>query len=619
MIYCSIDGKRAFPSLASELKIVIENPAMRDKSSYTYDISFPLNIAANAQCFTHLDNISVSVKKREYADCRLICDNRILFSGKGIVTGATKSEVKLQIIEEVYSSIPALFKDVYIDKVSYPAVNSRFKQMEFEDGKTNFEGGDNKILSFTDARPELESTRFLGEEGKYTFVTTLPGDASSDSVEDLVNVVCSIFDEDKWPMYHLAVQPNLLYVLKHLLESQGFTCDLSELAVEPWISMYVCSSVITLNIAEALPHWTAKKFIEEIEKLFNISFKWDGTKVVAKRHWKEDETNFISISPEEEFERNYDEDGQEYEETSNLTYNLSDIHDPMETVKREVIEKYGIKKFTTYADMTAAVANMTDKEKKTSFFATDREPYLYYWHEKTEEDDSNELREIGLFRPLYRDLTADNEKTLNIVPVAIEEDSIPLHPILLYLSWQSSYRKATDCSLAIPHPVIMPYDKTGDLISVQDVIEDDSPMEDSEAETPIEIMFVGKLNTASREISGVYINYPQTYIYNGTAIINLGLTHKFAYNLVRTASLALNSCTGITCIGGLHVSQQGIDSSSGYNKNEEFIVKFISEKVPSINCIFLIRNKKYLAKNLEVQLNENGFSKEITGHFYELK
>lgn len=622
MIKCYINGNEVFPSLKNGLKMVIENPNMRDKSSYTYDITFPMDILENVKCFSGISRASVTVRNRTFEDCRLMSNDKLLFQGRGIVSMVNNEEVKLQIVQEEKSNIPSVFSSSYIDLLQYPAVNSRFKQAVFDYGGDTFAGDEHGLIDFTDAKSELQANRFLGEKGKYTFIMTLKGDATGEDIEDFVNVCCSTEDCDVWPMYHLAVQPNLMYVLRRVLASLGYTADLSAIDTEPWQDLYVCSCNVTLSIAEALPHWTCKKFLEEIEKLFNISFEWNTGYVRAVKLWEREASQTVEIETEDEFERNYDEEGQAYADTSNLTYNLSDTHDPKDTVSREAVQKYGVRRYPSMAALEAALQTMTEKEKKTSFFAISERPELYYFHEATEESDTDCLKPMGIFRPLFRDIDSDSTTDLNIVPVAIENEEIPFRPWLKNMpSYEHSVRYyMLECLRAVfPYPVTQPKEIHDYYVSVQDVVEDGSDIDDDEDTSQMDVMLVGSNHAVdvllSKLISGVYFYTSWTE----TVIVPKGINDDYMFRLgVKTASLSLNSCSTMICMGDNHVTQLQIDQASTFNKNEELITKFLSDDVPPVSRVFVIANKRYIAKQLEIQVNEDGVAHEITGHFYEL-
>ncbi len=621
MIECVINGHKTYPSVNNGLKIVIENPAMRQKSSYTYDISFPLSIPANAKFFTHVNMINVSVKTREYEDCRLIVNNKVLFSGKGLVVSVSSAEVKLQIVEEVKSSLPEALSRIFIDSIPYKATDPKYFQAIFDyDREGSFDGDEHGLVEWYDAKPELQQKGFLGERGFYTFIRALKGSATGNSIEDFVNVVCLMRagHVDEWPLYNLAVQPNFLYVLRHCLEHAGYQPDLSTLEVEPWTDLYVCSTVRSLYIGAGLPHWTIAKLVEETEKLFNVSFKFEGNKVTVKKIWDSEPSSIVVLDYEEEFERTYDEEGTEYEDTSNLAYQLADTHEPTDNISREVLNKFGVKEYASESLMRSAVSRMNAKEKTTSFFSCPEYPYIFYYHVAEEEGDASELRPVGVFRPLYRDFSSDNEKPLNITPVGTETDNMQI-PLLTLIGKDDvgrfRYYYTDNASVRMAYPVANEFEVHEEWITVQDVVEDGSSMEDEEDEIPMELMFVGPMATKAEEVNVGYM-YSAKII---TAIINLGVPSDFLYKLgVKMASLALNSCRNLKCIGDFHVTRTQIDKSTGFNSHEETIFKFVSTVTPAIGSIFLIGNKRYIAKQLELQLREDGLSKEITGHFYAL-
>lgn len=623
MIKCYINGNEVFPSLKNGLKMVIENPNMRDKSSYTYDITFPMDILENVKCFSGISRASVTVRNRTFEDCRLMANDKLLFQGKGIVSMVNNEEVKLQIVQEEKSNIPSVFSSSYIDLLEYPAVNSRYKQAVFDDGGSSFDGDGHGLIDWTDVKTELQENRFLGEQGKYTFIMTLKGDATGEDIEDFVNVCCCNDEGYAWPLYHLAVQPNLMYVLRQVLASAGYSADLSAIDCEPWNDLYICSCNITLDIAEALPHWTCKKFLEEIEKLFNISFEWNTGYVRAVKLWEREASQTVEIETEDEFERNYDEEGQAYADTSNLTYNLGDTHDPKDTVSREAVQKYGVRRYPSMAALEAALQTMTEKEKKTSFFAISERPELYYFHESTEESDTDCLKPTGLFRPMFRDLDSDSTTDLNITPVAIENEDSPFWPILRNYpggGHDPRFYMINVYRAVFQYPVTQPKEIHDDYVSVQDVVEEGSGIDDDEDTSQMDIMFVSPLNTADVPviIDHQVAPYGQ-YSSMQTVTVPKAKTDDHLFRTgEKNASLALNGCTTMICMGDNHVTQLQIDQASAFNKNEELITKFLSDDVPPVSRVFVIANKRYIAKQLEIQVNEDGVAHEITGHFYEL-
>ena len=98
MIYCVLDGDRVYPSLSSNIKITRENPELKDKGSYTLDVTFPMSLYENQVKFRHLNRIDVRLSKNNYKSATLYVDRVAVISGIGVITSVSNKEVKLQIM-----------------------------------------------------------------------------------------------------------------------------------------------------------------------------------------------------------------------------------------------------------------------------------------------------------------------------------------------------------------------------------------------------------------------------------------------------------------------------------------------------------------------------------------
>ena len=98
MICCELDGYKVYPNLSSSIKITMENPDLKDKGSFSLDITVPLSVYENQMVFRHLNRIDVSFKKNNYEKATLYVDHVAVISGVGVVTSVSNTEVKLQIM-----------------------------------------------------------------------------------------------------------------------------------------------------------------------------------------------------------------------------------------------------------------------------------------------------------------------------------------------------------------------------------------------------------------------------------------------------------------------------------------------------------------------------------------
>ena len=71
MIYCLIDGMKAYPSTGSNIKLTLENPFIKSSGDHTMQVSFPLDIPENRVVFGNINRLDVSKSKTVYEDCSL--------------------------------------------------------------------------------------------------------------------------------------------------------------------------------------------------------------------------------------------------------------------------------------------------------------------------------------------------------------------------------------------------------------------------------------------------------------------------------------------------------------------------------------------------------------------
>ena len=223
MIYCVVDGDRVYPSLSQNIKITLENPELKDKGSYTLDVTFPMSIYENQVKFRHLNRIDVSLQKNDYKSATLYVDHLAIISGIGVVTSVSNKEVKLQIMnansEFKYASG---FDKRYIDDM-YKWWNSPgLLGGKYLPGNPPVISGTSFFSLFwptmIDYDKAIESQRHVGDAsiGIYTPIY--------DEVNDrIINEIA--VSGSKLIMIHQQCQPNLLYMMKSVLATMGYTAD----------------------------------------------------------------------------------------------------------------------------------------------------------------------------------------------------------------------------------------------------------------------------------------------------------------------------------------------------------------------------------------------------------
>lgn len=644
MIVCTIDGKVGVPSSSEEIKVTFENQYIRDSGSYTYDISFPMSIHENQVLFGNVQRMDVKKTLPDYEDCKLYVDNILVMSGKATVTNITNETVKLQLVGgKSRIKYNAKFESHYIDEIDYPRVvvtkgldregYESISRINFNGTWTLYRAGEPLMVDFTDYN-------FVGQPGVAAF-NPINDEHNENTLNN--NIVWTAIlqsfrvDGNVWPkgervvMYNLAVQPFLMYVIKKVMEYEGYKLIRNDFDVEPWNRILIANAMNTVNIKEALPHWKVYTFLEEVRKLFNASIVFDElTKTVEILSTNELGTNdIVSYECSDEYTCEYDEDGLSNLATSNIEYDFdsSANHDWRDCISQSVQKQFETKEYNTYEELVAAYKDMKQRERRTHIFQVGNRYYISAMvPDKNSDPDSEEVHEeltqCGFFNPIIRDMESDDFVSLKISPVAIvkrrkqnaQKDFWTktfigkfgdLQPNKwVYVPSVPNEKQASLDSMEI--------DDEGDYYTaVQDAMEgmseETAATEDSD--TPMPIMFQSQKvwNLASNRS----VAYNEKLFENETLKARIPKTFtapgmNWMTNLEpAVASLSLSNISGVT--GNLKI-----------DKHNLVTYDLITEDIPDPSKLYLLRNKKYVCAKIEVYIRQGKISNMKKGYFYEV-
>lgn len=622
MIQCIIDGKVGYPDTNNKIKVTYENQYIKDSGSYTYQINFPMSILANKALFKNVDRFDVRKDLPDYEDCRLLVDNRLIISGKGTIMGITNESVKLQIIGgKSRIKYNSKMTSHYLDEIDYPDTGINTSSINF--GIWFFQIKLEGVMEI-----DLSNTEVVGVKGKYAFNPIY--DESNDIIANNVLVLQGkkgLQTIQKAYMYDVAIQPYLFYILKYVLELEGFTLRRNDFDKDPWNRLVICSARKGTDIKLALPHWSVYTFIEEIRKLFNASFIFDEVNKTVDIISTNELTANSSVSYEclDEFSVEHDEDGLKNLATSNVEYAFADSsnRDYRDVIPVQVQKKFPIKEYPYLGALLDDAENMTQKERMTTIFKIPEEYVLFVMEENDKGQEVETLTHGGFFNPLVRDEDSDEYEELKISPVAMvrterwrEEDN----------KWLKSV-DVQDKNLKIVIPSMM-NDKEADLdsmtfddeegeyyISVQDAMQDTDMIADNgeDDDEKMQVMFQsdtcynykqGMIEYPSRDGEG---DYPAHRYPTGFTDYRM---FRWFHSFRETASLSLNALPHRDTIGE-YASDIKID------RHNLICIKFITDDIPDPTSIFVFHNKKYICQKVEMEVNEYGIDKVKTGYFYE--
>ena len=520
MIECIINGVVTYPDTSNKIKVTYENPYVKDSGSYTYEISFPLAVDRNKQCFGHVERLDVNKQQPSYEDCKLFVDNLLIISGKGTVKSITNDILKLQIVSGASRiKYNAKMEKEYIDEIDYDATvigqgldksqNGPFINL---DPDTNLGMRYNAIfIDLTEAKhvgsdkfvlmPIYDETNSIIANNIVTMNYNFPDGVHSDGTPKYKTVCLS-------QMFNLAPQPYLIYILNKVLEYEGFTVVRNDFNVEPWNRLVIANTRKSGRLRDCLPHWSVYNLIEEFRKLFNASFVFDAltttVSVIAQNELLSNDV--IEYECEDEFTTDYDEEGLKNLVTSNLEYELADSANRSwrESISQSVRKSFPIVNYANFAELLAAADSMSKKERQTKIFHDLKTQKYYVWGDFEVSEDSEEtqesIKQVGYFSPIVRDMNSEESIKLKISPVAMYykrkkyeegEDN----------AWKGSQDLLRDCMVFIPSASNdkemgledMNEDEFGEYyVSVVDAMQGtDADSTSTDDDTVMQVMFIG--------------------------------------------------------------------------------------------------------------------------------
>lgn len=628
MITCVINGMAAYPAASQSIKLTYANQYVTDDGEYSYDINFPMSIMDNRRVFHNVSRFDVSKVTQKFNDCKLYVSGRLILSGVGTIISVTEAEIKLQIVggKSRIKYNDRMTKH-YIDEIATFGTADK-------PGYTVDKGwsqGFKNLQKINDIyRLDEDKSKFLGVEGKWCFVPVR--DETNDMIANFVGV-------DKTKQFigynapfvmNLAVQPNLMYIFRKVVEYEGYKLKRNDFDCKPWNLLYIASAYKTRELRKALPHWSSYTFIEEFRKLFNATIVFDDIRKTCSVINASELTtaDSVEIEPLDEYTTDYDEDGSfSTSSTANLEYNLGDSanRDNYEVISKKVFENFEIVHSTGTWDpqnqFKGTTQSWSEKQKRQTIIECYGSYYIYVENE----DGSKTWQLAGVWSPLIRDSSSDDYVDINISPAAQVVEDINFKTAVI--GEDNYYEKR--CLLSIPNDK-EPDSKECDVdddgysyTSVQDAIDDESTLDKSEDDQecmniffiiPGEVQDDNKFSwvRAKSRWPKFKTDYRINKEYCGSTEGGFGgngggtFKEKYPYSL----SICTKSTNDVVTLGCLHDNGLKMD-----NKNC-LQVKFKSEVIPDPSNTYIIHNKKYVCEKIELEVKDDQIEPIFVGYFY---
>lgn len=638
MIHCTIDGKVGYPTTTDKIKVTYENQYINDSGSYTYDISFPMTIHENRMLFHNIHRFDVKKKTAAFEECRLYVDNRLVMSGKGTVISISDTVVKLQIVGgKSRIKYNSNFENHYIDEIPFPAVHLN-RGIDTEGyAKLGMQTVDmSKYSRFI--MIDLRKGCYVGEEGVAAFnpifdeTNNVMSNFPAKLQYSKLIVGGKAFPTDKAYTYMInaAVQPYLFYVLRKVLEYEGYTITANGLDKDPWNRLVIASARRSCNIGDALPHWTVYKFLEEVRKLFNASFVFNEVKKTVEIRCTSElyGNDTVCYDALDEYSCEYDEDGLQNIATSNVAYALAESENRSwkDVIPQDVMKRFEVRECATSSEMHDIMEKMTKKERMTTIFKvmTTRSYFISAMQAVVEakpDDLTEQVVMCGFFNPLIRDMDNSSTEELDISPVAFGwlkrfcflKDAPVDGMFFFYASDEIGNYKAYIPSIANEHePSAEDYTQDDDgeyFLSVQDAIEgEEDDTAEEESDDKMQIMFQGRMvanlkmassfaPSSTEDADSYWCRYPTPYTdWRPARGWPIGLEEKGSLSLELSPFFS---------------------ADTDIDRNNLLCIKFVTDEIPDPSRIYTFHNKRFICQKVEMQVGTEGIDRLKTGYFYE--
>ena len=99
-----------------------------------------------------------------------------------------------------------------------------------------------------------DKTKFLGVEGKWCFMPV--HDETYEMIANYVGVdrTGRHCGQKTAFIQNTAVQPNLMYIFKKVVEHEGYRLIRNDMDIKPWNQLYIASAFKSRELRRALPH-----------------------------------------------------------------------------------------------------------------------------------------------------------------------------------------------------------------------------------------------------------------------------------------------------------------------------------------------------------------------------
>lgn len=551
-----------------------ENAFFTKNGEYTYDIELSLQDPVNARLYGFLNRLNTTERPETKRKAVLVADNRVYLNGTEIITGWTDTTVNIQLVsgnselnyfvgsDELISTLDMPVTDSVVNgSVSTDYVSKSYPEVDYNLMMTydSFNQTDKNIWIFN-IEPQ-EGRPFAGH----------------------------ITPKDDIQPYDYIPQPYLCAYMRELLKALGYELEYNAIEDTPWKSMYLVHVINTYKWNEMLPGWTAKEFLENVEKLFNGTFLIDfktrkvsfllNVSYLAKVHHVhlQNVVDSYTVESEDEEEGDAINSTVRYKLPETDYYKLRCLPDIVKEKAKSKVVEGSLSEFFLHEEnyVTDTIFNYQEVNRKVIYLSGSG-----IW---------TVIEMVDEFAALVRE-ESKSEFEIELIPAELVQRQFYLKNVDPEESYYSDYYIPTASASDNPSEEV-------ELGSIHDM--------------------VANLQDNDESKSNIYLSF-----YTGLNPVQIGYLEPNSYPLAFTDKFLPSKSWPIDLpAGGPTFNLADMESyfySNSYKIDRENPVKITcyDENVYPASSVFEFFNRRFLAKEIEYTIGPNGRSGPWTGIFY---
>ena len=668
MIELFLDGKPAVLKDNVSIKLTRENVYFTKNGSYTYDVELPLQVKENRNIFGSINRKDVETEFRElHAVLRV--DNEVLLDGKAIINQVTDTSVKVQLLGgNSEMNFYAKGEEIYIDELDLGDWMNEVRIWR-PDGepREHYHGNclgmalaeQTDMINAGNAAAQLdywynrwwknESGGRTTDKGVAFPVINENADYDAESSHLDSGAMCNgyilrLIDGEYYPQFRWtwpnqteqgtsdlfpqvipSYQPMLIMMIRKVLEAAGYPLsDESELTLlrnSLFRHIFIVTANNRIELNKALPHWTLRDFLTQIEHFLGIVIDADElrkkTEVINRDDWWDGSATTIEDVVDE---YSVEVDKEDTNDITNGNIGFADMEDGEPHIGSDILAEVVVDstRFSNYAAMhTALRQGLITRADKAKIYEVDGHQFIV----ATEDGGGYYFKEVNQYRQLQRnDNKRDTDVELKIKPCPITDWECPMIstiPVPLDTSKVMDVETGTARVKVYSRPDVT-------HIGTDQVNTDDSELDIealiageqvlSSQESGEDVMFVGVVPASLTEfrVDSKNCRFPIPVSFPNIKIDTHGV-HNNNY-IQQEEFLTLQNYDD----GSLTLYTESLQSTSVINTTVKYCIKFISHKVLRSTGAFIINNKRYACEKLEYNITAKGVSPLVTGYFYKL-